>query len=710
MKLILLAFSALIYLSANAQDKIEYSTYDWDETFDRVKYDASEYPDQAATILLDRTVMAYKHEGVKKLGIAGRIYHKVAWIQEESSIEELNRLYLREGASVKIKSIKVRTITKAGEVVMLDESNMEDVSKDDGNANYRILAIPGIEVGSWVEIFINYDGLAQQNRFIVREPYYVVHSDVIFQAFEYAAPYGYMHQTPHVKGYNGFEQKYIKVGKEDTIKKLDLSAQPEGYKTELKEQNKELPKSNFKERNSWDKDLKNIKERKYYHFSMDSIPPNMTDEKYAHEYEFCPRVDITLTTYKWSQISQGMYGEIFPSAVGFHSNGLACRKVLAEIGAKEGEEGDKLIAIDNFVKQKIAGTESGDKLFESVLVILKDRVANETGILRTFAALFNHADIEYEIYFVADKDYIKPDKKMKMTFGLSYYLFYFPNSDMYIMPTNKYYRAGAIPNYLAGCLRLELFSDLSGGFLKRLPKADKNFNVFGTKSTVKLDLNEDLVEMDLVETYYGDCGMRVRGDMNYMSAAEKDEYIHDILVSKLKDAELSNVTVINDAISHNNVLGDTLTFKGHIQTEDMLTAVGSDYLFNLTKAMGYQSSFYDESDRTNDLYIQSAKVYEHEIKFIIPEGYTLEGTDALEFDRIYETDVEVESSGEAVEKSGETIASFKSTVRIQDGILNVKVVETYEEGFYPKEDLQAFQNVINAAYEFYSVKLKLTKK
>ncbi|MFT5779051.1 MAG: hypothetical protein ACI837_002008 [Crocinitomicaceae bacterium] len=720
MRIFLFTIFASISISVQAQYKIAYATYDWDETFDRVKYDASAYADKAATIMLDRTVAAYKHYETRKREIAGKIYHKISWIQDESAIEELNRLYLYESESVMIESIKVRTINKAGDVVTVDESKMEDVTKDEGNSNYRILAIPGIEVESWVEIFIHYKGLGQQNRFTLTEPFYVVHSDVIFQLFEYTPPYGYIRQTPRIKAYNGYERVYDKdrfnepaVYKEkeaeaDTTGKKVLFAQP-GNDDEDDVQGTDKFKADLKKlftRNT-DDTIKDQVDDTYYHFAINGILPT-TDAKYAHGFESCPRVDITLRSFYWTQISSGLLDQLEPATDTKISDARISRKTLKEINAIEVKEIDKLIAVEEFIKQQITSTESEDRSYESVTAILKDRVANELGLLRTYMALFDHADIEYEMYFVADKDYIKPDLTLPMTMGFSNYLFYFPNSKMYIAPTSKFYRVGAIPNYLSGCPSLKIMRFPKDEIMKDLPKSDKKYNVESTFSTIQLDVEKDLVQVDLMKRYFGDRAIVSRGFMNFMDDLEKEDYARDVLVSRIKDAELTKVVVTNDGISYNSRPKDSLSFRGLIQTEDMLTAVGSDYLFNLTKVIGSQSSFYGNSERSQDLYLEAAKIYEHKIKFIIPEGYELEGVDALDFDRSYFS--MIKAKGSAEKSVLELIASFNSTASIWEGVLTVNVYETYEEGFYPKEDLQAFQNVINAAYEFYTVKLKLTKK
>lgn len=648
-----------------SQEKITYANYSWDETFDREKYDASAFSDNEATILLDRKILVYNPNMALTRG--KRIHHQIVWIDKESSIDKMNKLYLYANESVSVKEVMVRVVSEDGAVIALDESKMEDVSLKDGNANFKIIAIPGIKVKSWVEIYIDYDGISYQNRLLHQEPFHTVRAEVIFQVTKHREGPGYPRIRPVLRGYNGF---YPQI---KSLKNIDSEIAKPKKKQKYKED--------------------------YYSFSAESISPWLGDENYSQEYQFCPRVDITLSPYQWMNISNNLYASLnFDSPLHFSN------KILRELGVDGDTEIEKLRRIENFIKQKITLTESNSRKYSYVSQIYTDRIANESGIIKFFIALLDDSDIDFELYYVASKDYIEPDEYMPMTIGFEDFLFYFPKSKKYIVPMDNYYRVGKIPNYLGGRKRIELINvekPKKSSYIGTLEYSVKEDNVGRSETKISLDLEFSMFSAMKKLIYFGDAAIQSRGAMNYMDEAEKNGYVQDALVNGMKDVELFSVQIVNDDIYHNSIEEDSLIISGVIESKDLLVSIGSDYLISLTQVIGVQSSFYNESERVHKIYIENSKISEHIIEFEIPNGYILEGIDEL----IYNREYVIAEKGQA-----KTVASFISTAEIVNNVLSVEVNEFYEEGFYPKEDIEEFQAVINAAYEFYNVKLKLTKK
>jgi len=134
--------------------------------------------------------------------------------------------------------------------------------------------------------------------------------------------------------------------------------------------------------------------------------------------------------------------------------------------------------------------------------------------------------------------------------------------------------------------------------------------------------------------------------------------------------------------------------------KDRITKIGDDFLLNIPKVIGNQLSFYDDGNRTHKIFSRRAKVYEHEIRFIIPEGYSVNGTENLEFEYNYSTTIK----GKVFQ-----VSSFVSTAEIKENVLIIQVNEFYEEGLFPKSEIKDYRSVVNAAYEFYISEIKLLK-
>ncbi len=634
-------------------------SYTWDETFDKTKYDTIDPKDREATIVLDKTILAHRPKSTpQNKPFRKKFTHQIYWIHQESAIEKMNKVYLYEGSS-KVSKVHVRTIDTEGNVVEFDEAKLEDVSKNEGGSTYKILAIPGIKVGSWVEILIDYNGFSGQSRVMAREPFDILESEVIYVS---ALPDQERDQTidPKMIGFNGYEYDSSKVV-------LDV-------------------------------------ERNITTYRAENIPAQITDESYLHDYLECPRVDLTTDTYEWRDMSNGIHRNFLALETTLNRSGKV-QRLLSEIGANRGSEFNKIEAIERYIKEQITETEEDGLQFEQSQKVIKFKVANLQGIIMLYKTLFENCGIEYKPYLVYDKDYVSPQKDMPMSLGLSDFVFYFPNSDVYVMPESNYYRVGRLANFLGGMPALLLSDNFEkideDGYFITLPKAEKEYNVDRSINRVVYNEDGESLTIKTAKHYFGDRAIRERGVLNFLDTEEKDERIKDILLSKLEDATLSEVEMIKSEIGYNANSKDSMIYTGTIVTEDMISPIGNGFLLNLPKIIGNQVSFYDEGKRTHNVYSPVAKVYDHTIEFVIPDGYEVQGIENLQFDRNYYT---------AIDGEAKWISSFVSTAEVKDGVLLVNVHEFYEEGLYPKHEIDQYRAVVNAAYEFYIAQVKVVQK
>lgn len=654
--------------STKVSEKIDYVAvqnelynYSWDEIFDKSKFNAFDPADREATIVLDKTILVHRPRDVEHRNpFRKKFTHQIYWIHQESAIEKMNEVYLYESGSSKVSKVHVRTIDNQGNVVEFDESKLENVSKNEGGSNYKILAIPGIEVGSWVEILIEYSGFPNQSRFLAREPFDILESEVIYIS-ALASQEVDMKIDPKMIGLFGYERK---------VRKLFDSG------------------------------------RKIITFKATNIPAQITDETYFHDYLECPRVDLTTDTYVWREMSNGIYSRYFEEPGGFPINRSAKLLALIEqIGADKGSELSKIEAIERYVKEHITKTEEDGFEFHRTKRVIKSRVANLQGIVLLYRAFFENCGIEFKPYIVYDKDYLCPEKNVPTSLGLSDFLFYFPNSDVYVMPESNYYRVGKLGNYLGGMRALYLGSNLgtidSNVYLITLPKAEKEYNVDRSINRIQYNEDDQSLSIRTAKHYFGDRAIRERGALNFMDDNEREEHIKKALLSKMENATLSDVNTFKTEIGYNANSTDSCIYTGNIKTEDMISPIGNGFLLNLPKVIGNQVSFYDEGIRIHNVYSPVAKIYDHTIEFVIPEGYTVQGIENLEFMRNYYTKINGEETW---------VSSFESKAEVINGVLTVTVHEFYEEGLFPKHEIEQFKEVVNGAYEFYIAQVKVVQK
>jgi hypothetical protein len=321
-----------------------------------------------------------------------------------------------------------------------------------------------------------------------------------------------------------------------------------------------------------------------------------------------------------------------------------------------------------------------------------------------YKTLLENCKIEYKPYLVYGKDYISPTKDMPMSLGLSDFIIYFPNSDVYVMPENNYYRVGKLSKSLSGMQALFLrdnFGFLNEDYLITLPSAEKEYNVDRSINRVKYDEEEESLTIQTAKQYYGYRAIIERGALNFMDDDEKEKHIQEALLSKMENAKLTDVKTDKTEIGYNANSTDSVYYSGTIVTDDMLSPIGNGFLLNLPKVIGNQVSFYDEGKRIHNVYSGAAKIYDHTIEFVIPDGYEVQGVDNLIFDRNYYS---------AVEGVSNWFCSLVSSADIVDGVLSVSIHEFYEEGLFPKKEIEQYKSVVNAAYEFYIAQIKVVKK
>lgn len=86
-----------------------------------------------------------------------------------------------------------------------------------------------------------------------------------------------------------------------------------------------------------------------------------------------------------------------------------------------------------------------------------------------------------------------------------------------------------------------------------------------------------------------------------------------------------------------------------------------------------------------------------EIRFDIPEGYSVKNLDAIKFNTV-------------MTEYGQPTCYFKSDYEtIGNKTVVVKINEDYKEIFYPKSSFQEFRKVVNASADFNKVVLVFGK-
>lgn len=679
--LILLLFFSL---TTNAQGYYSSNDfhYDLESEFGREYYSEMVPNQDSSFVLLDRTIVSYT---LTKSYIFDRTYieHKVYYIGNADDIDKINRLYLYKGSEYSDTDVTVRTIKPNGDVVEQDKSKLEEVDTDNGNSRFVILAISGIEVNGFVEVVVEKSRQSAHNRVSIDNPFPTLEAEIYIHASKL------LHSNAkdrkiRFQTYGKFEQK--------TLQAVEDEENDYAYTKQLLQE-----------------DLVESVEEPVF-VAKNIIP--YSEESYSHEYGDYTRVDLVDSDYSWSEAAGGIGSNIFPYNARKNIEGRAW---LSKLGIRDAEPMVALAEIERFLKEDLTETESSGEAFSMTKRIWKKRIANEEGILRMADQLLDAAEFEYLVYLCSNKEYIQIDPEFPFTRGLNDILFYFPKYDMYMMPTNGYYRTGEIPDYLASNRALVVLKigAINSDDVVRLPTAKKEYNMDGTRSTISIDEVEEKCTVDKTKMFYGNRAIGSRGYYHFSDEDERKEYIEELLVDDL-EMELSDVSVMNEALDLNFQSKDTLFYSGTLTGSQIVSSIPNGFILNPGAVMGTQISFYDTDDRKSDIYIPESKVYEHTIIVEIPAGYSVEGTNKLAFDKKFFANKrwlygENQEDAESIDAT-EPMAQFVSEVVVTDTQVRIEIYEYYVEGFYPKQGIEDLQEVVNAAYEFYIAKIKLVKE
>ncbi len=126
---------------------------------------------------------------------------------------------------------------------------------------------------------------------------------------------------------------------------------------------------------------------------------------------------------------------------------------------------------------------------------------------------------------------------------------------------------------------------------------------------------------------------------------------------------------------------------------DWVRKAGSNYLFEIGKVIGNQLQIKDEyRTRTIDVYAPFARSFEYKITVAIPEGFSVEGVDALN------------------KKIDNESGKFIAVASVKDNLLLINIQKEYSHNFEPAVNWPKMVEFIDAASDFGTTKVLLKKK
>lgn len=639
---ILIAF-VLIFQIALSQTEPFYTNYSWNEN---PTYTIAEGIDDPIIALKDKilTEFYFQEEGLVEYFLE----HRVLWLNSDEKIEDYNKVYLPYSSTSELKVNKARVIKKDGKIVELDDSKILTAQDEETGQNYKFFAFEGIEKGSFIEYF-----------YVVR-------------------------RYPRYKGSRiTFQTDYEKKNVE-----FDLYA-PKNLVFDFK---------TFNNAPSVEQDTI-IENKLHWKIKMDNVEPLNNEELSAYNaskkaviYKLDRNTaDNSKDISSYSNVAQNIYSYYYKELNGKTENSI--KRFLKEaLNGENLNEEDIIRNLEFFIKSNIFITEDGSENFKDLNEIIDKKVANETGVLKLFVALFKSLNIKHEIVLTSDRLKLKFDKDFEANNFLTDFLIYFNKSKTYLSPTELDSRYGFPPAYLTDNYGLFIKEVKVGDFVSGLGKI-KYIKPIKAKKTVDkmiidVDFEKDNISNSIIKLNHSMAGyyaMYFQPYIHLIKDEDREELIDGIAKRINDDINITSKEFINDDPKLFGI--KPIQFIINFDTEALTEKAGKKYLFKAGDLIGEQMQLYQEKERVLPVENEYNRSYLRTINIKIPDGYKVANLDDINIKNTFT-------------KDGDELLIFHSYYELKDNVLTITADEHYRENKIDTENYEAYRTVINSAADF----------
>ncbi|MCG1034799.1 DUF3857 domain-containing protein [Polaribacter sargassicola] len=582
--------------------------------------------------------------------------HKVLWLNSDDAIEEYNKIYLPFSSSAELLVNKARVITPEGNLIDLDKSKILTAADEETGRQYKYFALEGITKGSFIEYLY----------VVKRQP-------------------GYMGKKAYLQ-----DEYYIEKAEFDLFS-------PENLVFKFKSYN----------------DLPEVKEdtlttgKLHWKIHLDKV------EKLENEYQAPYNASRKFIVYKIDRNKAGnvsdivSYSKVAQNLYSFYFSEYTKKEVelindfIKELElSKKADEETIIRKVDAYIKTNLYSQDVYSDDLENLELILTNKVANESGVLKLYIAVLKTLNINPEIVLTSDRNELRFDPEFEANNFLTDFLLYFPNSKKYLSPNASGTRYGFPMPFVTDNYGLFIKEVVVGDYKSAVGKikyiepvtVDKTVDIM--KITVDFDkdnLTENSVHLD--RSFSGYYAMNIQPFMHLIQ--DTDDLVDSFIESITSEAETSKRKLIND---DSDLFGvKPLQVIADFTTEAFVEKAGRKYLFKLGDIIGEQSQLYQEKVRVLPLEEQFHRSYFRTLTINIPEGYKITNLEDINIDNSFS-------------KEGKKLFSFKSSYKLEGNKLTVTADEHYAENKIDVAVYEEYRTVINSAADFNKIVLLLEPK
>lgn len=608
---------------------------------------------EGAVILLDKRLHDYVPAG-ESLDIIVS-HHRIIRVQTEEGVEMYNKMYIPVPYDGQIEDIKARVITAAGKVIDLPKDKILDVEEE--GRPFKKFALEGVEIGSEIEVLTR---VTKGLGFFGLEVFQSERTPCQRAEFTLKVP---EHLVFEAKGYNG-----ILLGRDSVIEKKRVIT-------------------------GGGENIPVLEGEKY-----GEPGPYMAHVQYKLSYNKSNNEKVRIFT--WNQLAQNVYER---NAVFNEKETKAVAGFLKNAKLQGNTTEEKISGLENYIKSTINFNEEpfGDE-GQKLENIIKNKVADFSGITRLFAASLQQSGVPFQFVYPNRRDEIPKDEKLENYRLIEQPVFYFPDTKQFMDATNLGYRYPYLDPYNAGTRGLFVKTTVLGGTTSvyasfdTIPMPVWQATKHNLEAMVKLNENLDSVLLYSKHIFSGYAAAVYRSVFNFVPAAQLKEVTDEILKSASSDARVVDHKLSNTSFPDGLVNKDLLV-EGNLVSADLVEQAGKRILLKIGNVIGPQVEMYQEKERRLPFTIEYPHVLDRKVELLIPDGYFVKNPD----------DINIKLTGE---ESGKDDMGFISSYTLEGNKLIITIHEYYKEINYAKSRVENYRKVINAAADFNKVVLVIEKK
>jgi hypothetical protein len=463
-----------------------------------------------------------------------------------------------------------------------------------------------------------------------------------------------------VKGYNGFEKVMDSVIEEERI--TEWSA-------------RKLPYISDEKYSGRDRYLSNV--------------------QYKLSYNLAREKSVRMNT--WNELAKGVYSSTHELS---KKEIAAVETLVKKINIKsDAFEEQKISQLDDYIKTHFNIDEDaiGDDV-DQIDRIVKSKTTNKIGAVKLYIALFEKYNIAHQLVIPSKRNEMPLDEEFENYRLVDEFIIYFPGTRQALDPGDATTRYPIINPYWAGTNGLFIRETSIGDFKTALAEFDSipilpyEASTSDIEATLSVNPSGDTVMIKSMQLLTGYSASSYRPIFKFLEKDKQDEVVKDIIKNVGKSTVISNIKVDNPEMTH-SLTNAPLRIHGEIKSAELVERAGTDLLVKLGEVIGTQAEMYQEDERQLPILLSYPHTLKRILRFKVPQGYRVKNLKDVEFN---------------VTDSKKTMG-FVSAYTLEGDEIKVDVKEYYLQTEYPKDQIDIFRKVINAAADFNKVVLVLEK-